>query len=963
MTADGGPTLLGETATGDPSSPGAGARPEAPDLTGHHIGRYVLLGRIGAGGMGVVHAAYDPELDRKVALKLLRPGPRDDAKTSTGRARLLREAQSMAQLQHPNVVAVHDVGQHERRVYLAMEFVDGSTLAEWMQQPHPWRETLEMFRAAGRGLEAAHAQGLVHRDFKPDNVMVDDSGRPRVMDFGLARRDDPSSDGGSGADAVVVESDTRSNPALTMAGAVMGTPAYMAPEQFLGGLADARSDQFAFAAALYEALYGERPFPGNDMATLAYSVCQGELRPPSPNATVPRWLRAVVVRGLSVAPEDRWEDMSAMLTALGQDPTRKRRRWAVLGGVAVVGATAFGAIRLQQARAEHACRDAAEEIGSAWSTANESALGERFADEGVQEAWDETRGWIEGYTTEWSEARQASCEATTIAGTRSAELHALTEQCLAERRISLQGVLEVSATLEGPALYGVLESVARLPPIRQCSDDGWLRRRPPLPDAERSRQAANEVQTLMARATALKNAGRYDEGFAAATDAVVAADVLGWGPLRARARQSQGAAHENRGEYRKAAEDQEHAFHLALQAGDEETAAHAAIRLSAIVGYELRDVEGGLRWSAIAESLLIHLNAEDGFLHATLFNVRGMVHRRGTDYDAALADYQRALEVRTSLLGEDHPDVAQILNNMGVVHRNNEDYAEAEKAYLRSLATRERVLGPNHPNVADTLNNLAVLNYVWDRNDEAIALNERTLEIRERTLGPDHPRLARTLNNLGIIYRKRGDFERALATYERALAIQVDAMGPDDLAVAETLSNICRAHQWAESLEAGAPRCRRALEIRRSHHDRGHALVTGAMVQVVRNLEGRGRWAEAVELQQELVDTLAASKGPEDAAVANARVFLGRLHVSSGAHERGLSELQRALAMVEGRDEAAIVTAAHWWQAQGLWESGSDRERALELARQAKEFYAPGSDSARPERYAEIEAWLTEREG
>jgi serine/threonine protein kinase len=270
------------------------------------IGRYVVLARLGAGAMGVVLAAYDPELDRKVALKLLRPRGGD---AGAARARLQREAQALAKLNHSNVVAVHDVGVHAGHVFVAMEFVDGQTLGAWTQSaPRSWRDVVGVFEAAGRGLAAAHASGLVHRDFKPDNVMIGKDGRVRVMDFGLARATEGAVEPARAGDLPADKSDILATP-LTQTGAMMGTPAYMAPEQFGGLEVTTRSDQFGFCVALFEALYGERPFGGETLGALAFNATEGNVRDVGRTRDVPMWLRRVVLRGLSPRPEDRFPDM------------------------------------------------------------------------------------------------------------------------------------------------------------------------------------------------------------------------------------------------------------------------------------------------------------------------------------------------------------------------------------------------------------------------------------------------------------------------------------------------------------------------------------------------------------------------------------------------------------------------------------------------------------------------------
>jgi formylglycine-generating enzyme required for sulfatase activity len=323
----------------------------AGDLgTGARIGRYVIIEKVGTGAMGVVYGAYDPELDRKIALKLLKPG---QGLKDTAKARLLREAKAIARLAHPNVVAVHDVGVLDDQVFLAMEFIAGGTIKSWLDdKPRTWRQVLEVFIAAGRGLVAAHAAGLVHRDFKPDNVLLDKEGRPRVVDFGIARQaagsdadDDDAQAPGADDPAATLRESTSGNIAplltLTKTGTLVGTPAYMAPEQFLGERGDERSDQFSFCVALYEALYGVRPFAGNDFLSISVNVTTEQLRPLPKDRDVPAWIRRLVLRGLKADPAARWESMAALIHALGDDPDIKLRRRLIVGGTIALGAVSL----------------------------------------------------------------------------------------------------------------------------------------------------------------------------------------------------------------------------------------------------------------------------------------------------------------------------------------------------------------------------------------------------------------------------------------------------------------------------------------------------------------------------------------------------------------------------------------------------------------------------------------------
>ncbi len=326
-----------EDAEVDPASSQAALPLEA----GHPVGRYTISAVVGSGGMGVVYAAHDPGLDRTVALKVLRTD-RDVEGSDHWQARLLREAQSMARLSHPNVVAVHDVGRFGSQVFVAMELVRGQTLRRWLgEHPRSPTEILAAFAQAGEGLVAAHAAGLVHRDFKPDNVLVGTDGRVRVTDFGLARpsQSDERSPSASGA-----------SPFVTRTGAFAGTPAYMAPEQLLGGRTDARTDQFSFCVALYEALYGSRPFEGGTIEDLTTSVVHGAPRPPPPRPEVPESVRRAILRGLSGGPENRFGSMEELLEALEVSvaaPLRRRRRLAAAAlALAAVGGGAYALVAL-----------------------------------------------------------------------------------------------------------------------------------------------------------------------------------------------------------------------------------------------------------------------------------------------------------------------------------------------------------------------------------------------------------------------------------------------------------------------------------------------------------------------------------------------------------------------------------------------------------------------------------------
>ncbi len=303
-----------------------GELPPAPQ-----IGRFVVLNKIGAGGLGIVYAAYDPQLDRRVAIKLVH---RRHEVARDGQ-RVLREAQALARLSHPHVVTVHEVGEHDDRLFIAMELVEGLTLSEWARRPHEWREAVRPLLDAARGLAAAHRAGIVHRDFKPANVIVGHDGRARVLDFGLARG---ATTGGDPVDPSTSALDMQ----LTQSGTLLGTPAYLAPEQWTSGAVDARADQWAFCVTALEVLWGRRPFDGADSVALRARVLAGEIDKP-PRSPMPVQVERVLLRGLTVDPAMRHASMDALIDALERaaKPPRRRLRWGLVGlGLVIVGAAA-----------------------------------------------------------------------------------------------------------------------------------------------------------------------------------------------------------------------------------------------------------------------------------------------------------------------------------------------------------------------------------------------------------------------------------------------------------------------------------------------------------------------------------------------------------------------------------------------------------------------------------------------
>ncbi|MCH9687729.1 MAG: serine/threonine protein kinase, partial [Deltaproteobacteria bacterium] len=391
---------------------GTRQRSFASPATAMRIGRFMVLEPLGRGGMGMVYAAYDDKLDRKVAIKVLLA---DDLPDDSDRLRLQREAQALARLSHPNVVTVHEVGDSDGQVFLAMEYVHGLSLRHWLRTKPDSSQVLDVFVLAGRGLAAAHHAGLVHRDLKPANIMRGDDGTVKVLDFGLAL-------------AVAEEQDESIDPAklsgshsplhssVTQTGTLLGTPAYMAPEQFTGNTADVYSDQYSFCIALWEGLTGRRPFAE---ATHDQRLTARLAGPPSWPPDAPALRRPIVEamrRGLSPEPDDRWPSMDALLSALSRAPHRRRHGWALAGlGTAALAIGWLGLRDTPSVDREQRCTGAHEQLAGIWDDGRRAAVESAIVGTELSYAkgvWERTSATLDAYAHAWETMHTEACEAT-----------------------------------------------------------------------------------------------------------------------------------------------------------------------------------------------------------------------------------------------------------------------------------------------------------------------------------------------------------------------------------------------------------------------------------------------------------------------------------------------------------------------------------------------------------------------
>ena len=814
---------------------------------GATIGRYVVLGLLGRGGMGEVYAAYDPELDRKIAVKLLRARGAAGQSDADGRTRLLREAQAIARLSHPNVVVVYDVGTFRESVFIAMEFVEGHTLGYWLQAaPRRWREVLEVYLAAGRGLAAAHAAGLVHRDFKPENVMITKGGQVRVMDFGLAR-DQNTEDGPSPASQLALEVAARAAaladtfgpdvdpdataklgaggtvnqavPAgsggylrlkLTQTGAMLGTPAYMAPEQFAGTGGEARADQFSFCVALYEGIYGRRPFAGDTALALMANVVAGAVTDPPPDARVPAWIRKILLRGLSHEPRQRFASMTELLAALGHDPAARRRR--ALSAIAAAGLIVAGAAGAHRFSSnQHAtCAGGPGRAATAWSSGRRGAVERAFLATGnknAARAFANASALVERYIARWTEMYTDTCEATQVRGEQSAEVLDLRMGCLNERLSSVRTLGDVLVTAAGGVVDNAVAAASALPALDRCSDVAMLRAviKPPDDPAVRAEVAA--VRDALARVKALADSGQCTAAIAAGAAVVPRADATRYLPLQAEAHLAVGHLGENCTDVNEVIAALEAATFAAEASRHDQVFIESTINLADFYSDRLHDNRRARDAWEHARAVLSRFPGHP-VLEAWLADSRATLFRAAGRYEEALAEDRKVLSLREAALGASHYEVASSLGNMALdLHELGRD-REAEHLMSRALDLLVNLFGHDSARVAMNLVNESEILTSLGRLEEAGRAIDQGLSIWKRQ------NVSQFLIGYGLLDRGRLEIAakrptEAVATLQEALRLLAD----EDAHVTAQAKFALADALWAGSRRQSAAMARSAREM------------------------------------------------------------------------------------------------------------------------------------------------------
>ena len=690
-----------------------GTRNKADLAEGTHVHRYIILGLIGKGGMGAVYKAYDPELDRNIALKMLSCSPQQGQTVSVPQARLMREAQALAKLNHPNVVFVFDVGTYEEGVYIAMEYVEGKTFREWIKDHHPTqKEITEVMLAAGKGLQAAHLEGIVHRDFKPENLLVGKGGQVKVLDFGLARAADfenlPLESSVPVAELDLQAQDQMLSQPLTQVGTLIGTAAYMAPEHFLFQELDEKTDQFSFCITLFEALYGKRPFAGNNQVDLAQSVTQGLIQIPD-GVSVPDWMGNIIQRGLSVTKEDRFPSMGHLLQELENDPRQvllarrqKQVRFVLFLVIAMLPFVVWYFFVVSQ----ESCTGAEKKRIGVWDNEVKQEVNQAFVKTNLVYAPDtfvRVEKNLDSYLDHWASQYTSACTASREHG-EPVDIMVLKMGCLERQLKVVAALIRLFRSADSTVVAKAVRATSSLSDLSNCQDVGALQSRIDPPKDNQTKARVELVRENLFRVEAFEKAGKYQEGLKLSQQAWKQAQETLYRPVHAEAMFWLGFLQERIGDYVSAKKSLENAAFLAVKSGHGEIRAKALIQLLWVVGYRLVQLEEAMKLNRWTEAAVV--NWGDREQESWWLNTLGLVLWKKGDYEPALKHIQQSRNIREKALGPKHPDVAASLNNIALVLWQKGEFGNSFEYFRRSLETFQATLGPAHPDVATCLTNL-----------------------------------------------------------------------------------------------------------------------------------------------------------------------------------------------------------------------------------------------------------------
>ncbi|MEM9460801.1 MAG: tetratricopeptide repeat protein [Myxococcota bacterium] len=896
-------------------------------LPERHFGQYRVLGVLGQGGMGLVLDVYDEVLQRAVALKLLRrrdPGERQ-------RERLLREARILARLSDPHVVHVYEVGTVEGCPFIAMERVRGQTLAAWQRErPRPWRRCVELYLQAGRGLAAAHSQELVHRDFKPDNCIVDREGRVRVLDFGLARAE-------QGEVSVSVSVSSTTSPGV--ATRVSGTVQYMAPEQLRGQEARASSDQFAFCVSLFEAICGRRPFAGTTRSSRLRQIERsGSVWPRgSGRARAPRWLRRALRRGLASSPADRFESMEALLAVLERGlGQRARRRVAGVTVTLVLGT----AVIMGRGAAPDLCAKVGE--SSPWSAGRRDAVRDALQSSAADTAWAAIAPGVDAYAAQLRAQRLEACEAHDQ-GAIGPLAYERRLACFDERQRHLSALLD--ELLRDPEVSGghARAGVEALPTVEPCADVERLLRGPGAPP-EAIAEEVEEQQREVAAARAAAQLGRQAEGLRRAQQAVDRAQALEWTPLQARALATRGHLLLQGRRFEAAREDLERALVDAEQSGDDPLAFDVLthlLRLSILV--EQSDAARG--FVSMAQAKLGRLGDEP-LRSIMLERSRGKLALLKGDSRTAVDAFEgvlarlHAMPASPALtLLSAHFDLAHGLEMEGHVDRAEAHYREGLE-----VAASE----PGLESHSDTANlHLSLGDLSFRRGDAEPAQHHYELALQVCAASPAEGDVLTTAAHVGLaqLHLMQGQLDRAeehaRTAYHNARSDPDGLLG--DSLQADAHGLLGAIEQAKGEYEAAIGLYARSIELHRSDPQADPTWVAMQHSNIGECRLAQGRAVDAQQHFETALQRLDDRLPPDDPRRAYPLRGLGEARLLQGQPTSAVLPLERALAMrLREPGDRENLASIRWALARALIESPEHSHRhedALVLARGARDDF------------------------
>ncbi len=918
--------------------PRPGETPD-PGKTPSTIGRYQIRRRLGHGGMSVVYEAFDERLDRSVALKLMLLHDRAD-----DRARLRREAQALAQLSHENVVEVYEIGEHEGKAFITMELVDGHALDRWLRlRRRNTTEVLEKFIGAAEGLLAAHSAGLIHRDFKPGNVLVGHDGRVRVVDFGLVRettevsgasasQPDPAEPSDPPAADVPLADDSSSltmrqtwSRNLTRTGAMVGTPAYMSPEQLSSAPAGPASDQFSFCVALFEALDDHHPFVADDdWSQLPYHVLEGRVLPPRGRRKLPSALLRAIQRGLSVRPEDRWPSMGALLDQLRQalETKRSRTTTVLMGGGVVLVASALAVGPLSQPPGGDRCDEAAATMKQAFDRSRRKQLrrtwlGSRLP--GAVDAWERAEPRLDAYVADWWVVHRSACQA---------ELPAVTPAtCLQRLALGLQTRVDVIDEPNEAMVHSLVPMLGELPSPDRCTQP----QASDEPSVEEDSPWAAELEQI----DAYLHMGQMEEAAPLIEALVARAHTEGSPRLLAMVSLRLGSLQHMNNQLDAASRSYEDAYLGAKEYGLGSLSAEAAISLLKLHGESLYREGDAERWMSHAQAEVERLG--DPLLEASFLNAAGRALRSKGDLAGALEKHQRALAIQREHLPEGDGRFAwslfQIGSCLGLMGRG----PEGLEVLQESLKISQTVFGPRHPYVAGALNNIGVFLVESGRDEEAIASYQQAIEILEGAYAgsPLYTRFAYV--NISAIHARHGRPQMAAATLRTYHQRYQDVVAEEDFDHAHFENITCEVLQYEAKFEQAIPHCERAVELTIEQRGEKHQNAALWTLELAENTSRAGHFDTAME-QAQRAQTLFRKQTVDPVHVAWALEVQLSLHLAQGQlrQARQLAEQRHHIIAKARGEQSPLLARNHVMTAWIAIEQGQpDQARPLLQAARA----------------------------